>query len=78
MRNDPNCEKCRLTEIMEHTLCECLYYAQLLWVRLGEVITKYLNSISAKYVPKVEYSQLNIIYNLPHPSLIIHILDKLS
>jgi hypothetical protein len=56
---------------MEHTLCECLYYAQLLWVRLGDVITKYL-------IPKVEYSQLNIIYKVPHLSLIIHIPDKLS
>jgi hypothetical protein len=25
MRNDPNCERCGLTEAMEHTLCECLY-----------------------------------------------------
>ncbi len=63
---------------MEHTLCECLHYAQLLWVRLGEVITKYLNSISTEYIPKVEYSQLNIIYNVPHPSILIHIPDKLS
>jgi hypothetical protein len=78
MRNDPNCERCGLTETMEHTLCECLHYSQLLWVRLGDVITKYLNSISTEYVPKVEYSQLNIIYNVPHPSLIIHISDKLS
>ncbi len=62
---------------MEHTLCECLHFAQLLWVRLGDVITKYLNSISTEYVPKVEYSQLNIIYNVPH-RLIIHISDKLS
>jgi hypothetical protein len=63
---------------MEHMLCECLYYAQLLWIRLGEVITKYLNTVSMDYVPKVEYSQLNIIFNVPHPSLIIHIPDKLS
>jgi hypothetical protein len=78
IRDNPNCERCGLTETMEHTLCECLHYAQLLWIKLGEVITKYLNSISTEYVPKVEYSQLNIIYNVPHPSLIIHIPDKLS
>jgi hypothetical protein len=78
MRNDPNCERCGLPETMEHTLCECLHYAELLWVRLGDVITKYLNSISTEYVPKVEYSQLNVIYNVPHPSLVIHISDKLS
>jgi hypothetical protein len=78
MRDNPNCERCGLIETMEHTLCECLHYAQLLWIKLGDVITKYLNSISTEYVPKVEYSQLNIIYNVPHPSLIIHIPDKLS
>ncbi len=59
-------------------LCECLHYVQLLWIKLRDVITKYLNSISTEYVPKVEYSQLNIIFNVPHPSLIIHIPDKLS
>jgi hypothetical protein len=42
MRDNPNCERCGLPETMEHMLCECLYYAQLLWIRLGEVITKYL------------------------------------
>jgi hypothetical protein len=78
MRDNPNCERCGLPETMEHMLCECLYYAQLLWIRLGEVITKYLNTVSIDYVPKVEYSQLNIIFNVPHPSLIIHISDKLS
>jgi hypothetical protein len=78
MRDSPNCERCGLPETMEHMLCECLYYAQLLWIKLGEVITKYLNTVSTDYVPKVEYSQLNIIFNVPHPSLIIHIPDKLS
>ncbi len=78
MRNDPNCERWGLTETMEHVLCECNHYAQLLWIRLGDVITKYLNSISREYVPKVEYSQLNIIYNVPHPSILIHIHDKLT
>jgi hypothetical protein len=63
---------------MEHMLCECLHYAQLLWIKLGEIITKYLNTVSAAYVPKVKYSQLNVIFNVPHPSLIIHIPDKLS
>jgi hypothetical protein len=78
MRNDPNCERCGLTETMKHVLCECLHYAQLLWIRLGEILTKYLNLISTQYVPKVEFTQLNIIYNVLHPSLLIHIRDKLS
>jgi hypothetical protein len=77
MRGDPNCERCGLVETMEHALCECLHYAQLLWIQLGEVITEYLNSTSEDYIPKVEYNQLNIIYNVPHPSILIHIKDKL-
>jgi hypothetical protein len=63
---------------MEHILCECLHYSQLLWIRLGEVITTYLNSISPQYVPKLEYSQLNVIYNVRHPSLLLYICDKLT
>jgi hypothetical protein len=78
MRNDPNCERCGQIETMEHTLCECLYYAQCLWSRLGEVFTSYLNSISEEHVPRVEYTQLNIIYNVPHPSVLLHVNDKLS
>jgi hypothetical protein len=63
---------------MEHALCECPHYAQLLWNRLREILTKYLNLVSTQYVPEVELTQLNIIYNTPHPSLLIHIRDKLS
>jgi hypothetical protein len=82
MRNDPDCERCCErcgdTEAMEHVLCECLHYYQLLWNQIGEIITRYLNSIAPHHVPRVEYSQLNEIYNVPHPSLLLHIRDKLS
>jgi hypothetical protein len=78
MRDNPNCERCGNPETMEHMVCECLHYAQPLWIKLGQVITKYLNLISIDHVPRVEYSQLNIIFNVPHPSLILHIPDKLS
>jgi hypothetical protein len=78
MRDNANCERCGHQETMEHMICECRHYAQPLWIKLGEVITKYLNSVSTDYVPRVEYSQLNIIFNVPHPSLILHVPDKLS
>jgi hypothetical protein len=78
MRDNPNCERCGHPETMEHMICECLYYAQPLWIKLGETVTKYLNSVSTDHVPRVEHSQLNIIFNVPHPSLILHVPDKLS
>jgi hypothetical protein len=78
MRDDPNWELCGHTETMEHLLCECLHYSQLLWICLGEIITEYLNSVSSQHIPRVENSQLNVIYNFPNPSLLLHIRDKLS
>ncbi len=78
MRNNPDCERCGIAETMEHALCECLHYSQLLRIRLREVITRYLNLVSTHHVPKVEFSQLNVIYNVPHPSILTHMRDKLS
>ncbi len=78
MRPGPNCDKCGEVETMEHLLCECMHYSQLLWDHLGEVITRYLNADSTTYVPKVDITQLNIIYNAPHPSLLMYIPDKLT
>jgi hypothetical protein len=37
-----------------------------------------LNSISQQYVPRVEISQLNVIYNVPYPTLLLYIGDKLT
>jgi hypothetical protein len=62
---------------MEHLLCECMYYLQLLWIQLGEIITLYLNNNAQDHIPRVEYGQLNIIYNVPHTSFLLHSQDKL-
>ncbi len=64
--------------MMKHLLCECIHYSQLLWGRLGEVITRYLNTVSNDYIPKVDISQLNVTYNVPHPSLLMYVPDKLT
>jgi hypothetical protein len=49
-----------------------------LWIRLSDVITQDQNSSSLDYLPKAEIGQLNIIYNVPHRSLMLHIHDKLT
>jgi hypothetical protein len=41
-------------------------------------LTQDLNSSSLDYLPKAEIGQLNIIYNVPHRSLMLHIHDKLT
>jgi hypothetical protein len=63
---------------MEYLLYECTHYSQLVWTRLGEIMTLYLNSLSPEYVTKVEITQLNVIYNVPHPSLLLYVHDKLT
>jgi hypothetical protein len=37
-----------------------------------------LNEASAVRVPRIELGQTNIIFNIPHPSLLLHIHDKPS
>jgi hypothetical protein len=61
---------------MEHLLCECEYFSECLWNRLAETLTKYYNDTSTTYVPRVDLGQINIIYNIPHPSLLLYITDK--
>jgi hypothetical protein len=63
---------------MEHVLCECLHYSQLLWIRVGDIIQLYLNPAPRDLSPRVELSQLNVIYNVPHPSPLLHIPDKIT
>jgi hypothetical protein len=36
------------------------------------------NDVSSDRVPRVELGQTNIIFNIPHPSLLLHIHDKTS
>jgi hypothetical protein len=69
MRADPNCERCGEFEKIEYLLCESMHYSQVIWVRLGQVIRQYLKSVSQEHIPRVEISQLNLICNVPQPSL---------
>jgi hypothetical protein len=49
-----------------------------LWSKLLEALTQFLNDISIDEVPRVDLGQTNVIYNIPHPSLLMHIHDKAS
>jgi hypothetical protein len=45
---------------------------------LAESLTSLLNDISTDDVPRIELGQTNIIFNIPHPSLMLHVHDKSS
>ncbi len=38
----------------------------------------YLNLNAQNLILREEFSQLNVIYNIPHPLLLLHIQDKLT
>jgi hypothetical protein len=78
LRLDPFCERCKKVETMEHLLCECEFYSELLWNKLAEGLTMLLNDASTDTVPRIVLGQTNIIFNIPHPALLLHIQDKLS
>jgi hypothetical protein len=63
---------------MEHLLCKCEYYSETLWSKLAEGLTMLFNDVSSDRVCRVELGQSNIIFNIPHPSLLLHIYDKTS
>jgi hypothetical protein len=63
---------------MEHLLFECKNYSEPLWSKLVESLTRLFNDISTDGVPRVDLGQTNVIYNIPHPSLLLHIHDKAS
>ncbi len=73
---NPNCERCGQTETMEHLLCECEYYSEPLRNKLAEILTMLFNDSSLDGVPRVELGQTNMIFNIPHPSLFLHVHNK--
>ncbi len=57
-------KQCILIETMEH-LCECEHYSELLWLRLGGLLTQHLNTRAANLVLRVDLGQTIIIFNIP-------------
>jgi hypothetical protein len=78
MRPDPNCERCEKTETLEHLLCVCENYSEPLWSKLAIAWTRLFNDITPEAVPRVDLGQINVIYNIPHPSLLLHVHDQAS
>ncbi len=41
-------------------------------------LTSLLNNLSGEEVPRIELGQTNVIFNIPHQSLLLHIKDRTS
>jgi hypothetical protein len=78
MRLDPNCDRCGKPETMEHLLCECENYSEPLWGKFTDALTQLFGDTSQDDVPRVDLGQTNIIFNIPHPSLLLYVRNKES
>jgi hypothetical protein len=55
----------------------CPSYAEKLWAEFGLALTQKITQFTNKYTAHIELTPKEIIYNKPHPIILLRILDKL-
>jgi hypothetical protein len=63
---------------MEHLLYLCPNYAEKLWAEFGLVVTQTITQFTDEYTARIELTPKEIIYNKPHPAILLRISDKLA
>ena len=76
LTQSPNCDRCGQTETMEHLLHDCEYYSTPLWEEVGAMITAGIQERKGEEVARMALTAREIIFNAPHPSLKVHVLDS--
>jgi hypothetical protein len=74
---DASCYCCEEIETMEHLLYCCEHYSAKIWDLAGKSLTLALSHHSGEYIPVVVLTPLEIVFNKPHPSILLHIPDVL-
>ena len=62
---------------MEHLLYLCPNYAEKLWAEFGHALTQSVAHFSQQYTARIELTPKEIIFNKPHPAILLRITDKL-
>jgi hypothetical protein len=62
---------------MEHLLYLCPNYAEKLWAEFGHALTQTMTQFTNEYTARIELTPKEIIYNKPHPAILLRISDKL-
>ncbi len=63
------------TETMEHLLYGCENYSTKIWALAGRVLMLAILRHSGDFIPRIELTPLEIIFNKPHPSILLHVPD---
>jgi hypothetical protein len=76
MIQDVTCLRCEEVETIEHLLYGCDNYSAKKWRLAGRSLTLAIARNTGDYIPNIDLIPLEIIYNKPHPSiLVLHIKD---
>jgi len=75
--DSPLCYRCDEVETMEHLLYQCPNYAEVLWEEFGLTLTDTISQYSNEYTARIELSPKEIVYNKPHPAILLRLSDKL-
>jgi hypothetical protein len=60
---------------MEHLLYGCENYSTKIWALAGWVLMLAISRHSGDFIPRIELTPLEIIFNKPHPSILLHVPD---
>jgi hypothetical protein len=72
---DALCSRCEEIEIMEHLLYDCEHYSTKIWELAGKSMTLAISRHTGDYIPNMVLTPLEIVFNKPHPSILLHITD---
>jgi hypothetical protein len=75
MAADATCFRCDETETMEHLLYGCENYSAKIWALAGRVLMLAISRHSGDFIPRIKLTLLGIIFNKPHPSILLHVPD---
>ncbi len=77
MCTSPLCFRCDEIETMEHLLYLCPNYAEKVWSEFGHLLTRTITQFSNEYTAWIELTPKEIVFNKPHPAIMLHISDPL-
>jgi hypothetical protein len=77
MCTSPQCLRCDEIETMEHLLYLCPNYAEKIWLEFGHLLTRTITQFSNEYTARIELTPKEIIFNKPHPAIMLRISDPL-
>jgi len=75
MAPDACCYRCDEVETMEHLLYACENYSAKIWDLAGRALTLAISGHTGDYIPMIDLTPLEITYNKPHPSILLHVRD---